>query len=45
MILVVHFGVPRPTDDSRKEGVECLICVVVVGTNESSLVILEPDPE
>jgi hypothetical protein len=41
MILVVHFGVPRPIDDSRKERVECLICVVVVGTSESSLVILE----
>ena len=45
MILVVHFGVPRPIDDSGKERVECLLSVVVVGTSESSLVSLEPDPE
>jgi hypothetical protein len=45
MILMVHSGVPRPIDYSRKERVECLLSVIVVGTSESSLVSLEPDPE
>ena len=45
MVLVVHLGMPRPIYHVWREGVESLVCVVVIGTSKLSHVSLEPGQE